>query len=61
MGHSADACQADLIDWYSGFKNKPPVYLVHGERKAQEVLAAKLVSQLDAPVSIATVEQTIEI
>jgi metallo-beta-lactamase family protein len=60
-GLSAHADQADLIDWYSGFKNKPPVYLVHGERKAQEVLAAKLVSQLDAPVSIATVEQTIEI
>jgi metallo-beta-lactamase family protein len=60
-GLSAHADQADLIDWYSGFKNKPPVYLVHGERKAQEALAAKMVRRLDAPVSIATPEQTIEI
>lgn len=60
-GLSAHADQADLIDWYSGFENKPPVYLVHGERKEQEILAAKMVRQLNAPVSIATYGQTIEI
>ncbi len=46
---------------YSGFENKPPVYLVHGERKAQQALAAEMERRLDAPVSIATPEQTIEI
>jgi metallo-beta-lactamase family protein len=60
-GLSAHADQADLIDWYSGFENKPPVYLVHGEHKAQEALAAKMKAKLQAPVSIAEYEQTVEI
>lgn len=60
-GLSAHADQADLIDWYSGFENKPPVYLVHGERKAQEALAAKMKAELQAPVTIADFQQVIEI
>ena len=28
--------------WYSGFANKPPVVLVHGEDDAREALAGKL-------------------
>ena len=60
-GLSAHADQAGLIDWYKGFKNKPPVYLVHGEREAQVALSAKMESELEAPVSIADYQQTIEI
>lgn len=60
-GLSAHADQADLIDWYQGFENKPPVYLVHGEPHAQEVLAATMKTKLDAPVSIAAYKQEIEI
>lgn len=60
-GLSAHADQTDLLDWYSAFENNPPVYLVHGEQHAQQALAAKMKTQLDAPVSVAIHEQTIEI
>ncbi len=60
-GLSAHADQADLIDWYSAFENKPPVYLVHGESKAQKVLAGKMRKELDAPVTIAEHAQTNQI
>lgn len=60
-GLSAHADQADLVDWYNGFENKPPVYLVHGEPDSQKALAARMRTELKAPVSIARYEQTIEI
>ncbi|MDH3351106.1 MAG: MBL fold metallo-hydrolase [Gammaproteobacteria bacterium] len=60
-GLSAHADQADLMAWYSAFENRPPVYLVHGESKAQEVLARKMRTDLDAPVTIAEREQKIKI
>jgi metallo-beta-lactamase family protein len=60
-GLSAHADQADLIAWYSAFDNRPPVYLVHGERKAQQVLATKMRADLDAPVTIAEHTQIVEI
>ena len=60
-GLSAHADQADLMDWYGAFDHKPPVYLVHGESKAQKVLAAKMRKELDAPVMIAEHAQTIQI
>ena len=60
-GLSAHGDQADLMAWYGAFDNKPPVYLVHGESKAQEALAKKMRSELDAPVSIAEHAQIIEI
>ena len=41
-GLSAHADQPGLLDWYSGFANKPPVVLVHGEDGAREALAGKL-------------------
>jgi metallo-beta-lactamase family protein len=60
-GLSAHADQAGLMDWYAGFENKPPVYLVHGEHRAQHELEKILRTQLDAPVSIALHEQVIDI
>jgi metallo-beta-lactamase family protein len=60
-GLSAHGDQADLITWYRGFENAPPVYLVHGEQKAQKALAEKLRKELDAPVTIASRGQKIEI
>jgi len=60
-GLSAHGDQADLITWYSGFQNRPPVYLVHGEPDAQKVLAKKMRKDLDAPVFIAERGQTIQI
>jgi len=60
-GLSAHGDQADLIAWYRVFENKPPVYLVHGERKAQKVLADTMRREFGAPVSIAEHGQKIEI
>ena len=60
-GLSAHADQADLVNWYSSFDNKPPVYLVHGETDSQKALAGRMKAELNAPVSIAKYEQTIEI
>jgi metallo-beta-lactamase family protein len=60
-GLSAHGDQTDLVNWYGAFRNRPPVYLVHGERAAQEALADRLRVELTAPVHIADYAQTIEI
>ena len=60
-GLSAHGDQADLISWYGAFRNRPPVYLVHGEPQAQQALANKLREDLTAPVHIAEREQIIQI
>jgi len=60
-GLSAHGDQQDLMAWYSAFHNKPPVYLVHGERDAQQALAKKMRADLDAPVTIAERGQRIDI
>ncbi len=60
-GLSAHADQADLLAWYAAFENKPPVYLVHGEARSQQPLAALLRDRLNAPVSIATYAQSVDI
>ena len=60
-GLSAHADQADLVDWYGAFDDTPPVYLVHGEDKPQQVLADKLRSTFNAPVEIARYEMQIDI
>jgi len=60
-GLSAHADQADLVAWYGSFKNRPPVYLVHGEPDAQQALAGKLRGELSAPVVIAERGQTVRI
>jgi metallo-beta-lactamase family protein len=60
-GLSAHADQTDLLDWYGAFENTPPLYLVHGEERAQQALEKKVKARFDAPVSIATYKQTIEI
>jgi len=44
-GLSAHADQAGLVDWYRGLKNRPPVYLVHGEDRARKPLAARLAAE----------------
>lgn len=60
-GLSAHADQTDLVDWYAIFRDRPPVYLVHGESYAQDALAKKLRTDLDAPVTIAQHKQIIEV
>ncbi len=41
-GLSAHGDQAQLLRWYDNFRNRPPVFLVHGEVPAAEALAVKL-------------------
>lgn len=41
-GLSAHGDQAQLLRWYSNFRERPPVFLVHGEIPAAEALAVKL-------------------
>ena len=58
-GLSAHADQTGLLDWYAGFEGRPPVYLVHGEKKNQEVLAARLRESCEAEVHIAEYGQRV--
>ncbi len=51
-GLSAHADQRGLMSWYEGFRNRPPVCLVHGEDDAQAELAKKLRKSFDANVRI---------
>ena len=60
-GLSAHADQADLLNWYGGFEQRPPAYLVHGENDAQHALAKELRNRFNAPVSVAEYGQTIDI
>ena len=60
-GLSAHGDQADLLEWYAGFENSPPVYLVHGEPKAQTALRDRLKAQYRAPVHIATLGQSVDL
>jgi metallo-beta-lactamase family protein len=52
-GLSAHADQAGLAEWYGAIRNRPPVWLVHGEDKAREVFAKKLRSDFGASVNLA--------
>ena len=60
-GLSAHGDQQDLVDWYKGFANRPPLFLVHGEPHAQQALASRITRDLAAPVTIAEPAQNIKI
>jgi metallo-beta-lactamase family protein len=60
-GLSAHGDQNDLARWYGGFKNKPPLYLVHGETTSAQALAEQLNAKLRAPVTIAQPGQTVNL
>ncbi|MBT8140819.1 MAG: MBL fold metallo-hydrolase [Gammaproteobacteria bacterium] len=60
-GLSAHADQDGLIDWYSGFDHKPPVYLVHGESRAQQALQQKLQDVMAIEAQIAKYGDTVRV
>lgn len=60
-GLSAHGDQTDLMDWYASFESRPPVYLVHGEERAQQPLLTRLRDELGAPAEIARYRQKITI
>jgi metallo-beta-lactamase family protein len=51
-GLSAHADQAGLMEWYGHFREHPPVYLVHGEEPAREVLARELGARFGAKATL---------
>jgi len=51
-GLSAHGDQDDLARWYECMKNRPPVYLVHGERDAQSAFKSYLESRCNAHVQV---------
>jgi metallo-beta-lactamase family protein len=60
-GLSAHADQDGLVDWYKGFKNQPPVLLVHGEELALNGLADRIWIETGARVRVARLGETIDI
>jgi len=60
-GLSAHADQAGLLGWYGAFDGTPPVYLVHGEEDAQQVLAAKIRERYGADVIRAAEGQVVDL
>jgi len=52
-GFSAHAGQGQLLDWLGNFSNKKmPVYLIHGEASAQDVLSSLIKQKLGFDVKI---------
>ena len=51
-GLSAHADQEDLCRWYSGFRGRPQVAVVHGEPQASAALAAELRARFGCPVTV---------
>ena len=51
-GFSAHADQQGLLDWYRGFKGRPPVWLVHGEDGARAGLARAIIDATGAELRI---------
>ena len=60
-GLSAHTDQKGLIDWYSNFKSRPPVFLVHGEAKTMKALQKKMRNDLNAPVHVAQTGRIIDL
>lgn len=60
-GLSAHADQNGLVDWYKGFKNRPPLVLVHGEPDSMDVLKTRLEGELSASVRLAHYREKIRI
>ena len=58
-GLSAHADQNGLVAWYSGFDKKPPLYLVHGEPKAQQALQTRIRDEMVINAQIAKYGETV--
>ena len=52
-GLSAHGDSEDLGRWYMAMENTPPLYLVHGDHKAGELLAEELENKANASVTLA--------
>lgn len=61
-GFSAHADQDELIEWVRRLKRRPKrLYLVHGERKAQEALARRIQEELGLTALIPKLGESVEL
>ncbi len=60
-GLSAHGDENDLIRWFSSFKQKPPVYLVHGEPKSARALEQKLQNEAGTKATVAKSGEVIDL
>ncbi len=60
-GFSAHADQQGLLNWYRGFEDAPPVWLVHGEDEARAVLAERLEATAAASVHLPRAGDSIDL
>jgi metallo-beta-lactamase family protein len=60
-GFSAHGDQDDLARWYECVQNRPPVYLVHGERESQEAFAEYLGRRAGAEVHRPRAGETLDL
>jgi metallo-beta-lactamase family protein len=60
-GLSAHAGQGELVRWYDHIAGRPPLVLVHGERRAQQVLKARIEDELAASVHIAATGEVFDL
>jgi metallo-beta-lactamase family protein len=60
-GFSAHADQAGLVEWYQGFEQAPPVWLVHGEDEPRARLGEQLSATAGARVTIPSVGDVIDL
>lgn len=52
-GLSAHADENDLVKWFRSFKNKPPVWLVHGETRSAKKMEQKLQNEAGVQATVA--------
>lgn len=60
-GLSAHAGQDELASWYGHIDKHPPVYLVHGESRGREGLAARLLSDYGVNAALPDYAERIEL
>ena len=60
-GLSAHGDQEDLLRWYSGFENRPPVFMVHGEKKAAKAFKTVMEEKFNTRVTLTEPGLTIDL
>ena len=60
-GFSAHGDSEDLARWYMAMENTPPLYLVHGDHNAGELLAEELEDKAGAAVTLAETGMVIDL
>ncbi len=60
-GLSAHADQQGLVDWYTAFRSRPRLMLVHGEPEAGEALRRRIVDELQAEVHLPSLLETVSL